>query len=1007
MSAGPPSGPVHGPPARPAPEPFPVVGIGASLGGIEALRTFFAAVGPRPGAAFLVLLTPSQGHDSQLAAVLRSVCSLPVTPVTERVRVEPNHVYVVPPDRRLQMEDGDIFVVGDLTREGLGAAIDSFLGTLAEAHGRNAVAAILSGSGADGSAGLKRVKELGGGAFCQEPAEAKFAEMPSNAIATGSVDDVLPAAQLPARIAAYSAAMHASGQDPEDGSEPLEGMTYGDLHHRLLESYAPPSLVVNESYDIVHLSDKAGRYLRLAGGEPSRNLLDLVRPELRAQLRNALDQAARRRANVEARNLRLSPTESVDLEVRPVLRQDDGARGFLLILFSEVEPGGEPPSTVVTQPVGNGPHDETPVSDHLENLLTSSGMAIVLLDRHLRLSYFSAGARSLFDLAPADIGRPFDEVTARLEASILPLAEAVQQDLQPLVRDVRTSDGRTFAMRMQPYRTPDAQVSGVVVSFYEITERQRAEKALRRSEQRLHMTVDASSEAVFRLNADWSQLLSLDGKGFLPDVTEPRSGWLEELVPARDRQKVVTAVEQAVSNRSMFELEHRVIDVNGSVGWVFSRALPVLGADEQVTGWFGTARDITKRRRAETDLVLLAQVGHNLMEYADVEEALRWLARSIGQHFGVTLCALDLMGETAGGLGATTVWSGEGGSREQEGFLTARLYRNEMAHSRRAGEAYALRDTTKDEGPVARQALAVGIRALLSVPLIHEGAWRFNVTVADAQPHVWTDEDVRLLREVAIRIWTHLERVLVASALQEMNETLERRVAERTEEWLKSQERFRHVFESGPMAAVITSHDEDRFIEVNAAFCRLTGYGRDELIGRTAHELNMWSGPDDRDKLRKALAKDASGFRELELSLTTRGGAARSILGSGGAIEFAGARCWLKMFVDITLRKHNQEELLLAIQHVMQDTAWFSRGVVERVADLRSTATEPEAVELTPRERQVLGLVARGRTDVEIAEALGLSRQTIRNYVANIYGKLHVNSRAQAVVWARERGIVD
>jgi len=104
----------------------------------------------------------------------------------------------------------------------------------------------------------------------------------------------------------------------------------------LLEQYAPPSIVVNEEYDIVHVSERAGRYLQIGGGEPSKNLLKLVRPELRLELRSALYQAAQQQSAVEARALKITidkEPETINIHVRPVLRAGDTPRGFILILF--------------------------------------------------------------------------------------------------------------------------------------------------------------------------------------------------------------------------------------------------------------------------------------------------------------------------------------------------------------------------------------------------------------------------------------------------------------------------------------------------------------------------------------------------------------------------------------------------------------------------------------------------------------------------------------------------
>lgn len=112
---------------------------------------------------------------------------------------------------------------------------------------------------------------------------------------------------------------------------------------------------------------------------------------------------------------------------------------------------------------------------------------------------------------------------------------------------------------------------------------------------------------------------------------------------------------------------------------------------------------------------------------------------------------------------------------------------------------------------------------------------------------------------------------------------------------------------------------------------------------------------------------------------------------------------------DITARKRSQEDLLAAIEAVMQDTSWFSQKTVEKLANLtrtgKGTPELPEVADLSPRERDVMSHFAQGKTDPEIALALGLSPVTVRNHVMASYAKIGVNRRAAAVIWARERGL--
>ena len=135
----------------------------------------------------------------------------------------------------------------------------------------------------------------------------------------------------------------------------MERLSYADLHQELLEQYGPPSLIVDEEHEILHLSPHAGRYLQFVGGEPSHNLLRAIRPELRLEVRTALYQAAQRRKSVQAHGLSLRVSdapETVTITVKPVLRSGDPARGFFLVLFEEDAPATAPVTEAVEPVAG-------------------------------------------------------------------------------------------------------------------------------------------------------------------------------------------------------------------------------------------------------------------------------------------------------------------------------------------------------------------------------------------------------------------------------------------------------------------------------------------------------------------------------------------------------------------------------------------------------------------------------------------------------------------------------
>lgn len=130
------------------------------------------------------------------------------------------------------------------------------------------------------------------------------------------------------------------------------------------------------------------------------------------------------------------------------------------------------------------------------------------------------------------------------------------------------------------------------------------EHRLRSSEARLRLLTEASSDVLYRMSPDWGEMKELDGGGFLPSTpsSKPNRSWLLAYIPETDRVAVSTAIEEAIRLKDTFDLEHRVIRADGTIGWTLSRAVPLLGPDGEILEWFGAASDISARREAETAL---------------------------------------------------------------------------------------------------------------------------------------------------------------------------------------------------------------------------------------------------------------------------------------------------------------------------------------------------------------------------------------------------------------------
>jgi two-component system CheB/CheR fusion protein len=180
----------------PAADSVPIIGLGASAGGLEALEAFLQGVPEASGLAFVVVQHLDPTHEALLGELLQRKTRLPVVEVRDHTRVERDHVYVIPPNRDMTVLHGVLHLFVPASPRGQRLPIDLFLRTLAEDRRERSVAIILSGMGTDGTLGVRAIKEAAGLVLAQTPTDAKFDGMPRSAIDTGLVDVVAPASEL-------------------------------------------------------------------------------------------------------------------------------------------------------------------------------------------------------------------------------------------------------------------------------------------------------------------------------------------------------------------------------------------------------------------------------------------------------------------------------------------------------------------------------------------------------------------------------------------------------------------------------------------------------------------------------------------------------------------------------------------------------------------------------------------------------------------------------------------
>lgn len=201
------------------------------------------------------------------------------------------------------------------------------------------------------------------------------------------------------------------------------------------------------------------------------------------------------------------------------------------------------------------------------------------------------------------------------------LKQAEQQLFQALEGDtlfyegeyriIRPSDGavRWIAARADIERDSGGRALRLVGAHIDITEQKHAQAALHESEARFRALATVGSSSIYRMSPDWREMRQLEGVAFLADTEATTSDWVERYIPVGERPRVREAIDRAIGAKGVFELEHRVLRADGTIGWTFSRAIPLFDDAGEIVEWFGAATDVTARVRADQSFTRLFQAS--------------------------------------------------------------------------------------------------------------------------------------------------------------------------------------------------------------------------------------------------------------------------------------------------------------------------------------------------------------------------------------------------------------
>ncbi|MFN7119228.1 MAG: chemotaxis protein CheB [Saprospiraceae bacterium] len=1144
--------------------PFLLVGVGASAGGVQALQRLFLSIPADSNMAYVVVMHLSEQYESNLDSILQNQTQMPVQQVQEPVLVEPNHVYVIPPGKFLEMMDGMIRLREPERVEGKRISIDHFFRTLADTYGRRAVCIILSGTGTDGTLGMKHIKERNGFAMVQDPATAAFDMMPRSAINTGLVDVVLPIEQIVEKLIfvrdsteqfqlteeddeaivtqikgsdalreiitflrlrtgndfssykqptilrriarhlqiheldnihdylnllrerpnevelllhnllinvtnffrdkaafealedivipalfkdkseqdvvrvwvpgcasgeeAYSIAIllveyaeklsnppkiqifasdvdedaiaearqgrymksisldvseerlrrffvkegedyrihkeirklvlfapHNILRDPPFSrldlvscrnvfiylnrptqekvlqlfhfalrkggflflgtSESAEGnpllftlidkkhriyrchemetapqlplklpmignsqvkpqlevpqinrekiFSFGEFHHRLVEQYAPPSVLVNEEFDIVHLSENAGRYLHFAGGEPSNNLLKVLHPDLQLALRGALFAAKSENRMTKVPDVRVQlegQERFVTITVHTVNTPDsDPLRGFLLVLFEEYTfPIGEEAqetskerhqremhssegvvhrleeelertkerlrSTIeqyetsleelkasneelqvineelrsATEELETSKEEMQSVNEELttvnnelketleevshanadlQNLMYSTQIATIFLDRALNIKRFTPDAQKLFNVLNSDVGRPISHLTHMLEYEQLQEdAQKVLKTLQTVEREIHGVDGNIYIVRLLPYRTLDDRIDGVAVTFLAITERARAEAALRESEEKYRSIFESIDEGftiqelITDENNDVIDIIYREAN----DAFEQHTG-IKNIVGKKASELFPHLEQHWLDNMSHVYKTGEPVRMEGYQAdldrWITLQYSRVGGPGSRLISV--VFQDITERKQRDQRQEFLLKFSDALRSEPDIkaieETGLQLLAEALrlDRAYTFMLYPAEDRAVVRAEKRAEHLFSLVGEVRMSDFPETVRQIED---------ETLVINDINSDErlSDLNRASLnAVNLQAFVCASVRKgEGNVIWSLAAATVTARTWTSGEIELIETVAERLWAAVERAKAEEALRESQERL-------------------------------------------------------------------------------------------------------------------------------------------------------------------------------------------------------------------------------------------